>query len=359
MQFLTTAETIKRNFVSELRNASKNGQTSLRFIEHQLPSEKLVMDGDIFQVLVIGGTVFKKALFKKTDNQITALDEYSEEHPPLSTKEMFLEFISGQLYHQSNIVSINFAFPLDPLVRKGRLDGVLMSATKSHNTFSGLIGNIVGETIEEYITIKLQRKTLVSIANDTVCLLLSRPDAYPLENLAGAIMGTGTNTTFIDNNSAINIQSGGFSRFTPSNECLGIDKKSLKPGASLFEKEIAGAYLYKQFNYLLEKNQINHPLINSTKELYVIMLNSQDNGIKEIASSLFEKSAAFFAGQIAGLAAFKNHPLIVIMEGSIYWENQNYREYFNKYLSKLSYELEIKIVRVENSSIIGAAKLIA
>jgi hexokinase len=376
MQFLTATETIKRNFFQELRDASDGKTTSLRFIKHELPSEKLISDGEIFQVLVVGGTVFRKALLKKDREQFVILDDYSEEHPSLTSKEMLLEYLAKHLSPNVSKIAVNFAFPLKPFLRDGRADGELLSATKAANTLNGLIGEPVGEAIEMHILKRLDKEITVSVLNDAICLLLSGTESYSINSIAGAIMGTGTNATFFHNEKAINVQSGGFDKFSLSDECKEIDKDSLMPGASLFEKETAGGYLYKHFNYYLDKNHIDFPRLDSTLQLNYLIndhpeFNSGSNeelkkmpdqvrhDITETTRSLFEKSAAYFAGQIAGLTAFKNHDMTFIIEGSMYWENDLYRKFVDGYLEKLSPDLKIKTIKVVNSPISGAARLIA
>lgn len=357
MKHLQQAEIIKKSFTNELHAAAANKPTSLSFIKHQLPAKKLVNDGEVFQVMVFGGTVFTKALVKKVNNEVIILEKQQQDHPAIRTGEMFLQFLTEQVYPQIYSLAINFAFPLKPFIRNGKLDGVLLSATKSNNAFSGLINKPVGKVVEAYLFEKLQAAVNVLVVNDAVCLLLAGANKYKAEYLIGAIMGTGTNTTMFHNSFAINIQSGEFNNFSPSEECLNVDKKSTAPGVSLFEKETAGGYLYKQFNYLLQKYGFNHPLINSTKELYGVTKNIKNEKAVTLAQLLFEKSAALMAGQIAGLAEFKKHDLNLIIEGSAYWDNSLYQEYFKNYLDKLSPAIKIELKGIENSSIIGAVNL--
>jgi len=359
MQFLDAADTIKTNFLKELRSASDGKTTSLRFIKHEPPSEKLISDGEIFQVLVVGGTVFRKALLKKDREQFVILDDYSEEHPSLTSKEMLLEYLAKHLSPNVSKIAVNFAFPLKPFLRDGRADGELLSATKAANTLNGLIGEPVGEAIEMHILKRLDKEITVSVLNDAICLLLSGIEDYSRDTIAGAIMGTGTNITFFHNEKAINVQSGGFDKFILSDECKEVDKDSLMPGASLFEKETAGGYLFKHFNFFINKHELTHKPISSTKELQVIALGNKDTETQSLARSLLERSAAYFAGLIAGLTAFKNHDMTFIIEGSMYWENDLYRKFVDDYLDKLSPDLKIKIIKVDNSPIIGAARLIA
>ncbi len=357
MRFLHISEIIKKNFLQELRDANAGKPTSLRFIKQNFPLLKPIKPLETFQVLVIGGTILKKALIKKDGHLTEIIDYHEKEHPLLLTKDQFFNYLHDNLYDSVNIAAINFAYPINPILRNGKMDGILLSGGKG-NLLNGLEGVMVGKNLEDHLLNKYQRKMRVFVVNDVICLLASLPQDQPKEKIIGAIMGTGTNLSFYEKDYAVNIQSGGFDKFSPSNECIEIDKDSPRPGKSLFEKETAGAYLYKQFNYLVVKNKINYSLINSTKELYESVLNDKNTEVKTLAHMLFEKSAAYFASQTAGLAFFKNEPINVIMEGSLYWENPFYRELFSDYLKILSPKFEIKILKVDNSSIIGAANLL-
>lgn len=358
MEFLVSAQTIKPNFILELKKAASGETTSIRFIKHQLPSQKKVRDNGLFQVQVIGGSVFQKALVKKEHDKITILKSHTETLPLLTTKEIFLSYLARHFYLETDILAVNFAYPLNPVMRNKNFDGILLSGSKE-NQFQGLIGQKVGEAIEHYIGVKYQRTVTVSLTNDVICLLLSGIDTYPKEYLVGAIMGSGTNMTFFYENNVINLESGNFNKFTPSAECLEIDKGSKRPGTQLFEKETAGAYLYKHFNISIKKRGLSHPPLYSTKELYNIVLNDKGTEAQMIAFSLFERSAAYFAAQLAGLTAFKNYAMTFIMEGSMYWENPLYQNFLSEYLQKLSPDYKIMIVKVEESPIMGGAKLVA
>jgi len=357
MRFLQISEIIKKNFLQELRDANAGKTTSLRFIKHVLPTEKLVSDDEVFQVLVVGGTVFRKALLKKVREQLIFLDEYSEKHPDFSSKNSFLEYISKQMYPDINTVAINFAFPLVPQARDGRLDGKLLTETKE-TPFEGLMGEFIGLTIEQYVANRYSRYIHTFVLNDAICLLLSGPNESELGFTAGAIMGTGTNMSFSYEGLAINLESGNFDKFALSNECLEIDASSDQLRSSLFEKETAGGYLYKHFNYFIHKNQVVFEPISSTLELQVIALDNRNVKAQSLARDILEKSGAYFAGQIAGLTAFKNHDMTFIVEGGMYWENDLYQKFVGDYLKILSPEFEIKILKVDNSSIIGAANLL-
>jgi hexokinase len=345
------------NFLQELINAEKGNTTSFAYIKHPLLPQPLIQSTEPFQVLVVGGTIFHIALVKKEGAKTRILKLHSENQPSFKTSNDFLDYLDNHMYPDVSGVAVNFAYPLYPVFRKNKYDGTLISESKEFQ-FQGLIGQMVGETIEEFILKKRHQVVNVSLANDAFCLLLSGIDAYPKEALMGAIIGTGTNASFFHNDVAINLESGSFNKFTASSECIKIDNDSFRPGTALFEKEIAGEYLYQHFNILINKGVISHPLISSTKELSGIALKNEGSEASLLARRILEKSAGYFAMQIAGIAAFKNHDMTCIVEGSMYWDDLLYRKFVDQYLEKLSLGLKIQIVRVENSSIMGAAKLI-
>lgn len=357
MTYLNDAQLIRDNFLKELQQSAKGEKNSLKFIKHHPPSQPLIKDDELFQVVVIGGSVFRKALMVKKDNKYLTIQQYEELQPEFETKEIFLQYLLEHLYEETSLVAVNFAYPLESLIRNERLDGILLSGSKE-NRFEGLIGLPVGVIIEKYLFEKKNKEIKVTLTNDAICLLLSGVNNFPKDSFAGAIMGTGSNMTFFFNDLAINLESGDFDKFKISESALEIDKESADPGSALFEKEVAGAYLYLQFNYYLQKEALKIKSLKSTKDLQIIALKSDNIKITTIARNLFEKSAAYFAAQIIGLVEFKKQDLKIIMEGSTYWKNPLYQQYFNKYLQALKQNFNIEIVKIENSSIIGGAKLL-
>lgn len=54
-------KTIQSNFLHELQDAQNGKKTRLPFIIHRISANPIVKDSEIFQVLVIGGTVARVA----------------------------------------------------------------------------------------------------------------------------------------------------------------------------------------------------------------------------------------------------------------------------------------------------------
>jgi hexokinase len=355
---ISTLRSIQLDFYKELEEGMSGEKTSLPFIIHSLSPTPLVSEDEDFQVMVVGGSVFKKAIGKKKKGKIYFSNKGQSELSIIRTKEDFISLVERNLDPNVRVVALNFAYPLRPILEKDRLDGVLLSGTKEH-TFTGLIGKKVGQELEEYFDKKYKRKIVFTVANDTVCLLLSGLNEVSWEKLACGIVGTGVNFAyFLENEKLVNLESANFDKFPISAEAHEIDMRSTKVGKALFEKETAGSYLYQHFNAIVEKRGLPFPKVASTWELKKLaMLGSSQ--ASEIAISLIKKSAGLIATQIAGIVLFKQRDMIFVMEGSFFWGENIYREYVEGFLKVLIPERKITFISVNESHFAGAAKLVS
>lgn len=348
---------IQSNFLHELQDAQNGKKTSLRFIVHQIPPSPIVKNGEAFQAFVIGGTVAKTATLRKKDANIKILDS-KQYQISFKTGQDFLAFVEDKLGKDINVIALNFAYPMTPVFENGRLDGILLTIPKE-GTFHGLIGKKIAKEIEGYILKKRNKKITASVANDTVCLLLSGLTKYKWHELAGGVIGTGVNFAFfLDKGKLVNLESANFDKFTLSQEASIIDKESREPNIHLFEKETAGAYLYKHFNIIIKDRKISYPLINSTEELNAIC-SKRISQASEIAQNLLRRSAQLVACQIAGITEFKKRAMVFNMEGSLFWKGNEYKETVEKTVKQLAPKYGITFVEIEESGILGAAKLVS
>lgn len=354
---LETLILIKSNFTKEIEGALNGEKNSLPFIIHKISPNPIVKNGEIFQVFVVGGTVGKIATLKKNGNTIKILSK-KEEHLPFRTEEEFLEFINIRLPENVNILVLNLAYPIKPIFAKGKLDGILLAVTKEGG-FHGLVGKQIGKEIENYVLAKRKKRIKVAVANDTVCLLTSGLSQSRKDELACGIVGTGFNMAFfLDKNKLVNLESASFDKFSRSEEGKIIDKESTHPGKAYFEKEVAGAYLYKHFNIEVKEKNIKYPSISSTEELNIVS-HKNISEVSEIAQNLLKRSAQLVACQIAGIAAFKNRDMVCNMEGSLFWKGNNYKETVEQTVKQLAPEYNVDFVEIRDSAIIGAAKLVS
>lgn len=349
---------IKENFVRELKVAHNGKKNSLAFIVHELPSKPIVKNGETFQTLVIGGSMSAKGLLKKNGKNVELLNSNNKPQPVFLTKDDLFHFIEQELDPKTRVLALNFAYPLKPVYEKGKLDGILMHGTKE-NVFAGLVGEKIGAELEQYFQKKLNRKVVISDANDTICLLLSGASTFKRQSLGAGIVGTGYNVAFfLDDTHTVSLESGNFDKFPLSEEVQELDKNSAAPSKQLFEKTVAGAYVFQQFNLLLKKRGIDFPPVATTKEVSDLAAQAIQT-ISPLANELFEYSAAHVACQLAAITQFKNHDMTFVMEGSFFWKGHNYKETVAQYLTELVPEYKISFKHIEHSPLLGAAKLVA
>jgi len=346
------------NFKKELELSKSGKKTSLPFIRHRISLKPIVGNGETFQVLVIGGTIFRKALIKKDGKTLTVIERDAKYQPPFKHRKDLELFIEREISDKVSKVALNFAYPLDPIFENGRLDGVLVTGTKG-NVFDDLIGKKVGLEVEKYVYKKRHKKIKVAVANDTICLLMAGLGRSKWEELVGGVIGTGMNFAFFtEKETAVNLESANFDKFPKTHEARLIDEYSANPGKSLFEKEVAGAYLYKHFNLIRELKGLSHASIQSTEDLDRI---AQQNipGVSSVAKDLLQNSAELVASQIAGIMLYKKKSLTFAIEGSLFWLSNGYRQHVKKTLTRISPDYKAKFIKIPDSTILGAAKLIA
>lgn len=349
--------TITHKFCQELQTAQKGEPTSLPFIVHNLALQPIVGKNETFEVIRIGGSIYQKAIVDKRISTLTVNSKMQASLPPLRTAEDLFHFIEKYFDQDIKYIALNFAYPLKPILHDGLLDGTLLNGTKEH-AFKGLLGRNVGEEIEKYIAFKFKKKVRVSVANDTVCLLLSGLTKRKWDEIVAGVVGTGINfALFLDKSRIVNLESAFFNKFTQSEEGAEIDKQSLEKGGSLFEKETSGGYLYQHFNLLTKKLGIEHKKISSTFDLDAIAKDGDP--ATPLAQQLFDYSASLIACQMAGITLFHKRNLTFIMEGSLFWDGWKYKDNVDKYLKLLVPQYKVKFKFIEDSGILGAAKLIA
>lgn len=353
----STLLTVRDAFVQQLLQSARGTKTSLPFIRHRLPSMSHVKQGERFQVLVIGGSVYKSAIVKATEMGIQILEQYEAPISIFESKEAFLSFIASLVDPEISELSINFAFPMTPELVDNRMEGILVGAGKEHS-FQGLFGERLGQSIKEYLEAKGHRLN-VSIVNDTICLLLSGLTEYPKETLAAGIVGTGLNfAIFLPNGEAINLESALFDKFPVSEAVKRIDAASRKPGKALFEKATSGAYLYQLFNEEIKLQKLDIPPLTSTEELSVLASHGTSDVPSRLAMKTEFDSAELVSCQIAGITELYGHDTAFVMEGSLFWKGYRYKETVEQTVSRLTSH-GVSFIHIPDSGILGAAKLLS
>jgi hexokinase len=349
---------IAENFTNEIRAAASGKPSSLPFIINELPATSLVAEGQTFQVMGLGGTIFRSAFITKTANGLQVSNPLERSHPLFATKDAFLSFVAENLHPTTELLAINFAQALDPVFENGKLDGKLAAQTKEHK-FDGLLGQKVCAELEHFIEQQSGRKVRITVANDTICLMLSGLTQYPADSLAAGIIGTGLNfAIFLDKTHAVNLEAGQFNKFTPSPETEIVDKYSEKPGNYIWEKEIAGAYLHQHFNLQLQENHIKYPSIANTRELDTVIRQEIPN-VSNIALDVMHTSAQLAGAMMSGILKFYGKDVTFVMQGSLFWKGYDYKTTVENTIKELVPEYKATFVHIEYADYLGAAKLLA
>jgi len=349
---------ITENFSHELAEAQKGRKTSLPFIRHQLSLTPKVKKGEMFQVLRVGGSIYQNALVKRINGRVAVIKSHQKPLPLFTSEKVFLSFIEKALHPDVDHLAINFAYPMTPISRNGYLDGRLIMGTKEHS-FDGLVGKLVGETIEKHVKDTYKRIIHVALANDTVCLLLSGLTQFRWQGLVGGIIGTGLNfAIFLDEGTIVNLEAANFDKFPQSAEGKRIDKASARPKSALIEKEIAGGYLYQHFNMRLEKEGLDFPEIKSTKKMDEVAFKNIPL-VSLLAREVSDHSSSLVSCEIAGIADFLKRDCTVVIEGSLFWKGWRYKENVSIMVRQLVPQYQVSFVFVEESGVLGAAKLVS
>lgn len=311
-------KTITNNFFQELINAEKGKNSSLAFIRYPIPKNFFPIKEKAYQEISVGGSIIKSQIIV---NKKTVRKKVEKINHFFLTKKDLFEIIKKHINNKIKLIVLNLAFPLKPILRKNLLDGKLIKTTKEHQ-LKDLVGKLVGEELEKYFYQKERKNIKTTVVNDVIFLLLKslEKNLYPLSVIAG-VVGTGTNFGFfLEETVAINLESGNFDKFQLSKTGLIIDKNSKNPGGQLFEKEVAGAYLYQHYNLITKRN------IQSTQELSQLAKEGDF-----IAQKLINRSAFLIACQIAGIYRFKKlkNPNLkpkLIIEGSLFKKGWQYEK---------------------------------
>jgi hexokinase len=253
----------------------------------------------------------------------------------------------------------------------------------------------------------MEEKHIV-LLNVTVATLLagkSASIAREYDSYIGYILGTGTNTCYIEStknilklkssdparSQIINIETGKFDKVTQTDLDILFDNSTMNPGDYRFEKMIAGGYLggiclttlksaaregvFTQNAAIailalddLTSEEANTYVTNPTAicgSLFQCMKDKTDaeNCIK-IIDSIIDRAAKLVAANLAavilktekGKSAEK--PILITIEGTTFYKMHNLCKYFESYLEEYlqgDRKRYYEFTEVQQSSLVGAA----
>ena len=251
-------------FINEMEQGLKGEDSSLGMLCTYLSPEGEIPVNEPVIVMDAGGTNFRVAVVTFDNDKKPVIEDFKLYPMPGTqgeiSREEFFDTIAQYLLpviNKSSRIGFCFSYPTEILPNK---DGKLIRFNKEVKV-RDMKGEEIGKRLLEALKAKgADADKKFVILNDTVATLLGGKAAYPdrkFESFIGFILGTGTNTCYIEENAnihkaaslkdkpgatIINIESGGYAK-APRGEIDNIlDSKTVDPGTQLLEKMISGAY---------------------------------------------------------------------------------------------------------------------
>jgi hexokinase len=267
-----------------------------------------------------------------------------------------------------------------------------------------VVGQLIGKTLLR--TLGSPEKKIV-LLNDTVATLLagkSRSHGRKYDSFIGYILGTGTNTCYIENNcnilknrsldqrrsQIINIESGNFRKAPLTDIDLLFDKTTTDPGSYTFEKMFSGGYFGGLCLFVikvaategifsdrtagmiagindLSSNEANEFLLNPESQENILSRcfygNNEGEICRYIIETIIDRAAKLVASNLAavvlktGKGKYPELPVLITVEGTTFYKLCDLRprieSYFYEFLSGERKRF-VEFTEVAQSGLVGA-----
>ena len=395
-------------FSSEMKKGLDGEESSLAMIATYTEAGNDIPDGESVIVMDAGGTNFRTCLVTFNDG-VAEISDFQKVGMPgakkeVSKKEFFSILADNIQRFMGKSKKIGFCFSYAAEITPDH-DGIPLMFSKEIKA-----PEVIGKRLGKELLAELAGRgydtegMTVSIVNDTVATLLAAKAAYKgdASTYIGFILGTGTNTAYVERNSnikklsltegsqIINVESGCLKL-----ELSEIDEEFMKTtkdsNSYHLEKKISGAYLgpfalfvlkkaaeegvfssqsvekLSEMNdletkdvggFLREAGDFSNPLSffsankEDAKNAYIIMRSIVERSGKLTALNL---TAAVIA---SGEGDDPRRPVVINADGTTFYKTCFLEDYVKEYLDQILWKKEGKvcqIVSIDNSPTIGAA----
>lgn len=405
------SEELLKNFLGEMEKGLAGDESSLAMIPAYVGAEGQVPVGKSVAVIDAGGTNLRICIATFNEAGEVELTGFSKQPMPgrfeeKTKAEFYTVLVDALEPMKDEFDSIGFCFSY-PATIKPNFDGQLLHWTKEIK-IPELVGQHVGAGLLEALAERGIEGKNVVVLNDTVaCLLagLSKGQGFNASSYIGFILGTGTNTAYVEQNckigklevdltegsQVINVESGGFAAYERGPVDLKLDRESENPGGHVFEKVLSGVYMGTMTLELLKALQAEHGVFSDTgaaaleklDDLYIIQIDNlaAENGrdIGELGSDQFTDSdreimRTVFKGVVdraalltavnicaavvkGGAGTDPERPVCVNIDGSTYYYTYQMPEKVQGHLQPMLKErgLHIECIQVDDAPVVGAA----
>jgi hexokinase len=395
-------------FTSDMLKGLDGRESSLRMIPTYIEAENKFLTDVPVVAIDAGGTNFRAALVKfNIHGRLEISNMMNARMPGLEgeiSKDEFFKTIAGYVKSNAELsdrIGFCFSYPTEIFPDK---DGRLLQFSKEVKA-PEVIGELIGKNLLE--TLGMAEKQIV-LLNDSVATLLAGKSASfdrKYDSFIGFILGTGTNTCYIESNrnilkinnidpsksQIINIESGGFGEIKQTDIDIAFDNTTINPGSYKFEKMFAGAYfgglcltalksatlegVFKgdSASGIMSLSELSSEDVNKFVSnhfsgqgpLYPFMSDKVDeeNCIK-IIDSLITRSAKLVAANMASVilktdkGKSAERPILITINGTTFYKMHKLRHYFEMFLMEYLKEEKLRyyeFTEVQQSSLVGAA----
>ena len=395
-------------FSSEMKRGLEGKESSLAMIATYTEAGNDIPDGESVIVMDAGGTNFRTCLVTFNDG-VAEISDFQKVGMPGAKKEVtkkeFFSILADNIERfMGKSKKIGFCFSYAAEITPDH-DGIPLMFSKEIKA-PEVIGKRIGkELLSELSSRGYDTEGMtVSVVNDTVATLLAAKAAYKgdASTYIGFILGTGTNTAYVERNSNIKklTLSEGSQIINVESGCLKLElseidaefmKTTKDSNAYHLEKKISGAYLgpFTLFvlkkaakegvfssqsaenlsgmndletkdvgGFLREAGDFSNPLSffsankEDAKNAYIIMRSIVERSGKLTALNL---TAAVIA---SGEGEDPRRPVVINADGTTFYKTCFLEDYVKEYLDQILWKKEGKvcqIVSIDNSPTIGAA----
>ena len=395
-------------FSSEMKRGLEGKESSLAMIATYTEAGNDIPDGESVIVMDAGGTNFRTCLVTFNDG-VAEISDFQKVGMPGAKKEVtkkeFFSILADNIERfMGKSKKIGFCFSYAAEITPDH-DGIPLMFSKEIKA-----PEVIGKRIGKELLAELSNRgydtegMTVSVVNDTVATLLAAKAAYKgdASTYIGFILGTGTNTAYVERNSNIKklTLSEGSQIINVESGCLKLElseidaefmKTTKDSNAYHLEKKISGAYLgpfalfvlkkaakegvfssqsaenISEMNdletkdvggFLREAGDFSNPLSffsankEDAKNAYIIMRSIVERSGKLTALNL---TAAVIA---SGEGEDPRRPVVINADGTTFYKTCFLEDYVKEYLDQILWKKEGKvcqIVSIDNSPTIGAA----
>jgi hexokinase len=401
-------------FIEEMERGLQGEPSSLPMLPSYIAVEKEIPIHERVIVLDAGGTNFRVATVHFNKDYLPVIEDFSSHRMPGSDKVIrkreFFKTIAGYLLpvvKKSHRIGFCFSYPTEALPDR---DGILLYTSKEL-----LVPEVLGEAIGKNLIDTLVTSGQIGIEqvillNDTVATLLAgRAVARKrrFSSYIGFILGTGSNCSYIEENSnilkikgldkagsqVINAESGAFGKAPRGALDKRFDSSTKDPGLHTFEKMISGRYLGGLCTEVVQaaaadgifstasKKKLGTMKTLDTEDMNEFLLSPDDESgtlaslvegapesdraaLYHLVDRLVERAAKFTAVHLAAFVLKGNRgqvpcaPVCITAEGSVFYGLGDLKTRVACYLKQFLKEEKkryYEIIRIENATLIGAA----